>query len=294
MRLTPDCVRCLTCLRLGEVLRFVGCEERAFKAQCRILELVRDATLRGEDVTVAATETFRVVKEFSGLSDPYKEEKRLSNAVATKVLREFVEPVLAKVSDPRTRFRLAVAAAINFNRIDFGVFGYSPSVDAATVLSTEFAIDHVDKVFNALSNARKVAYLLDNCGEVVADMQLMKVIRELFPKVEIVAVVKGGAFQNDVTVGDAEELALNEVADKVVSTESDAASIIEGYVPNKVVDEVASSDLVLAKGMAHYEYLSTRVFTPTAFLLVAKCGVVAKSLNVRVGSSVAMFTAPKK
>jgi len=48
-----------------------------------------------------------------------------------------------------------------------------------------------------------------------------------------------------------------------------------------------ASNIIIAKGMAHYEYLSeTPLRSKTFFLLRAKCKVVARELGVSVGGYV--------
>jgi len=148
-------------------------------------------------------------------------------------------------------------------------------------------VDDTEEIYRALRRARAVAYLLDNCGESILDKLLIAELRSWGLKVY--AVVKGGAYQNDVTVSDALRVGLDEVAE-LVSTESDFSSLIPGTYSERVEEALRESDLVVAKGMAHYETLSElELDRPVAFLLRAKCEPVARSLGVGVGKNVALL-----
>lgn len=69
-----------------------------------------------------------------------------------------------------------------------------------------------------IDRSRRVLYLLDNAGEVVFDKFLIKVIVENCP-LRVSAAVKSGPILNDVTIEDAKEVKLEEVAE-LITTET--------------------------------------------------------------------------
>ena len=92
------------------------------------------------------------------------------------------------------------------------------------------------------------------------------------------------------------ELKLHDSFDDLVETGSDAASIFMNELGKEAKDTLKTADLVIAKGMAHYEYLSDKLNLlgkPVLFLLRAKCRPVASSLGVRVGDYVAKLASPE-
>ena len=54
-----------------------------------------------------------------------------------------------------------------------------------------------------LKQAKKLTYVLDNCGEIVLDKLLIKEIKRQYPKLRISVLVRGKEVLNDVTMEDA-------------------------------------------------------------------------------------------
>jgi len=242
-------------------------------------------------ITYIASLAFRKVRELVKDDDPYADYKIISERLAIKA-SEIVEEKLKHISG-YDKFRTLVVASINANSIDPGIASYEFRADQLRelILNDSLAIDHTQDVYEMIKNADTVVYLLDNCGESVLDKLLIEELNGL--GVHVYAVVKGGAYQNDVTLKDALRIGLDEVAE-LVSTESDFSSLIPGTYSSRVSEVMRRADLVISKGMAHYETLSElELERPTVFLLRAKCGPVAKSLGVNVGDNVAKLTLPR-
>jgi len=289
LRLSSSCLKCILDVRLREILESGLPDEAKTLAACDLIQYVAEVVRPRprEIITYVASLAFRRVKELVGSEDPYLSYKLRSEEVARRVA-ELVEERVEGLSGYE-RFRALVVASINANSIDPGIASYT--FDAAElselVLRDELAVDDTEEIYRALRRARAVAYLLDNCGESILDKLLIAELRSWGLKVY--AVAKGGAYQNDVTVSDALRIGLDEVAE-LVSTESDFSSLIPGTYSERVEEALRESDLVVAKGMAHYETLSElELGRPVAFLLRAKCEPVARSLGVGVGKNVALL-----
>ena len=72
------------------------------------------------------------------------------------------------------------------------------------------------EVRQSLSGAKKVVYLLDNCGEDVLDALLVREIRALGP--QVIGVVKGEPILTDVTMEDARRSGVDKEFDEVLTT----------------------------------------------------------------------------
>jgi len=277
---------------LREVIESNLPEDEKIIASCELLRYI--AKIVEPDpkglITYIASLAFRKVKELVKDEDPYASYKILSEQLAVKA-SELVKERLKRVSE-YDRFRMLVVASINANSIDPGIASYEFRADQLRelILNDSLAIDHTRDIYDMIKGADAVVYLLDNCGESVLDKLLIEELRRL--GVHVYAVVKGGAYQNDVTLKDALRIGLDEVAE-LVSTESDFSSLIPGTYSKHVNEVMRKADLVISKGMAHYETLSElKLEKPTVFLLRAKCGPVAKSLGVKVGDNVAKLVLP--
>lgn len=290
MRFWSDCVPCLLRVRINEVEMLVGSPDadRAVGVSMELLRALYDEYARGNvDIPVVATKLFRLVKRELGVDDPYKEIKRAANKAGLAVYRALRSRIDRYTLE--LRFELAVRAATVGNALDLGVAGFrppEPSELISEILRARLDLQGHLRIRNRVEG-KLVAYLLDNSGEAALDRLLAEVMRDL--GAEVVAVVKGGAFQNDVTYSEVGELGLLESFDDVVSTGTDAASVFFGELSPEARRLLERADLIVAKGMAHYEYLSDKVSDlgkPVLFLLKAKCRPVATSLNVSLGAYV--------
>ena len=59
---------------------------------------------------------------------------------------------------------------------------------------------------DSLERAETLCFLHDNCGEIVLDKILIRVIKLLYPQISVTSVVRGAPVINDVTVEDARRL----------------------------------------------------------------------------------------
>ncbi|MEM1820427.1 MAG: ARMT1-like domain-containing protein, partial [Thermofilaceae archaeon] len=85
-----------------------------------------------------------------------------------------------------------------------GVYSVSLSEFAAEFerrLREPFAIDHLDQLERDLEAAETVLYVLDNAGECVLDLPLVKLLSQ---RARIVVAARGAAVFNDATLAEAE------------------------------------------------------------------------------------------
>lgn len=194
--------------------------------------------------------------EYFGEIMDFPAVKRHFNALLLPMEAEMLRTALAH-PDP---LRRAIQFAMAGNFIDFSAMD---SVDEAKLHrfiaesgEIEIAPGVLARFRAALAEARRLTYLLDNCGEIVMDRVLMQVIARLNPDIEITAVVKGGVIVNDATREDAEEVRLQEVARRVIDTGVGIAGAPEGRISPECRAAMEGADLILAKGQANYETLA--------------------------------------
>jgi len=121
-----------------------------------------------------------------------------------------------------------------------------------------------------------VLYLGDNAGEIVFDRLLVETLDK-----PVVFAVRGGPAINDATLEDAEAVGMARYA-TVVSNGSDYAGTVLEACSAEFLAYYAKAPLVIAKGHGNFETLDAEK-KPIAFLLKAKCAVVARVLGVEVG-----------
>lgn len=99
-----------------------------------------------------------------------------------------------------------------------------------------------------------MVYLLDNCGEIVLDKLLIRLLQVLYPNLKITAVVRGGEVVNDATMEDARMTGLTEIVD-VIGNGDDVAGTILSRVSPECLQIIEQADVILAKGQGNFESL---------------------------------------
>jgi uncharacterized protein with ATP-grasp and redox domains len=221
----------------------------------------------------------RIIRKYSGSSDPYWKVKKKFNSYALKLYPELKEMI---ESSPN-RFETAVSLAIAGNIIDFGVNAVvnqkviENNIEQAL---SEPLLGDIESFHEAVDSAEKILYLGDNTGEIVFDRLLI----EQLPKQKVTFAVRGSPVINDATMADAVDTKLNDFV-TVIDNGSDA--------PGTVIEECSEpfrqifydADIVIAKGQGNFETLSDTEKT-IFFLLKAKCPVVSQHIGCSVGDSV--------
>jgi uncharacterized protein with ATP-grasp and redox domains len=223
-------------------------------------------------------EVFEMIKRHTNNPDPYKETRNYYNAMFLKLLPEFEK----KIKQAEDSFQLAVRYAIVGNIIDFNpihntlledIFEYFEKMD-----QLEFAIDDSMALMEDILNAKILLYLGDNCGEICLDKLLIKKIKELNPKVEILFGVRGKPVVNDSIAEDAYSVGIDEYAEIIDNGDGSLGTVLKRTSP-EFREAYEKADVVIAKGQANYECLSEENKN-IYFLLMTKCDVIAKDIGV--------------
>jgi uncharacterized protein with ATP-grasp and redox domains len=220
----------------------------------------------------------RVIRKDLNNLDPFFKIKREFNQVIKKLFPSLKQ----KVNDSSDKFACAIKLAIAGNIIDFGVghhFELMKTIDQ--VLSEKPAIDDTESLKEDIRKASLILYLGDNAGETFFD----RILIEQMPPAEIYYAVRGSAVINDATSEDAYYAGLDRVA-RIVSNGSDAPGTILEDCSDKFKKIFDQADLVIAKGHGHYETLNEVKGKKLYFLLMVKCGIIARDLGCAVGDFV--------
>ncbi|MGB7980525.1 MAG: ARMT1-like domain-containing protein [Candidatus Nanopelagicales bacterium] len=219
-----------------------------------------------------------IVKERSGLTDPYEQVKERDVAAALRL-----EPMLREfVSDGSDVLLSALKVSATGNVMDSAIFA---DLDIEACVSAElaapFAVCDLDPFVADLAQARTVLIIGDNAGEAVFD----KVLAEaLSPGHEVVFAVRDQPIINDVTAREADVIGIAAHA-AVVSTGCAAPGAILAQCSPEFTRLFEAADVVISKGQGNFEALSgadRRIY----FLLKAKCPRLASALGVEVGEYV--------
>lgn len=278
MNLTPTCVTCIfsQSLRVCETLQIDS--ETTKKVLDSVAGMIPKWSFDETPPQVAA----RVYTEIAKLlqtDDIYYDFKREATERA-KAFIPFVEEMIDKHND---KFYASLKAAVAGNVIDLAAQQqFDLEEEVSKVFDSPFEIDDSEELRKILHNSKNLLVIGDNAGEHLFDKVMMKYLKESFDNLNIFYAVRGKPIINDITIKDALETRIDEVAE-IVDSGVDTPGLDLNRASEKMLSVYEQADVVLAKGMGNYESLNGILTRPTFFLLKVKCSVVAGSLGRNVG-----------
>ena len=230
------------------------------------------------DSAIALGRVWAAAEPILGTRDPYHDQKWHHDEVALGMLERAREATQRAEEPLKQAFAFAAAG----NLIDFGP-GHPLGDDQLErvyqdALRLTFSIDDSEELLERLRGARRVAYLVDNCGEVVFDRVLIEEILREDPSCEVTVVVRNGPIINDVTLEDARHVGLDEICRVIPSGDPDAsAGNVMEAVSDEVREAILGADVVVAKGQGNLEGMRGEPIPGLFFLLRAKCETVSQA-----------------
>lgn len=217
---------------------------------------------------------FELVKKHLNNEDPYQEIRQYYNNLFLQSYDDFDKKI--------NSFKTAIKYAIIGNIIDFSPINNQEITKIDdwfdNIDNLSLTIDHVDKLINDIKKAKTILYLGDNCGEICLDKLLLKRIKQLNPSLKIYFGVRGKPVVNDSIESDAYEIGIDEYA-SIISNGDNSLGTILSRTSAQFNQIYQNCDFVIAKGQANFESLSEEN-KKIYFLLMVKCDVIAKYINV--------------
>jgi uncharacterized protein with ATP-grasp and redox domains len=277
MKVEAECASCLLARATAETYYATTNPALRFRA---IKEIIKLLNREFRPTTVPAdigTKRDRLIKELTGNDDPYKRSKKISNEKALKML-PYARKIVEKGYNQHERFKKACLCAIVGNILEFDIPGHRFTFKTLTKSFREAAkdlvVDDVENAYELAKKAKEVLYLADNAGEIVFDTLLVEQLKNM--GLRVIYTVKGGPVINDATMEDVEFSGMDKLADKIITTGTDAVGLLQKEVSTEFLEVYDSAELVFAKGMGYAETLTEFKLTKPHFLLLrTKCNPVA-------------------
>ena len=105
-----------------------------------------------------------------------------------------------------------------------------------------------------LSSASSLVYLTDNCGEIVLDKLVIRILKERFPKLDIQVIVRGFPAANDATIEDAKMCGLTEFV-PVIGNGNDVGGTWLPHISKESLSLIKNADVIISKGQGNFETL---------------------------------------
>jgi len=275
MKTYLDCYPCF----INQALRVVRMVSSDLVLQKKLvdrsLQILMDLPAGATPPQIAA-QIHEMVREQTGVDDPFREMKFKSTQDALELYPEFQIRLLTSTDALETAVRLSIAG----NIIDFGVDDTHADLGKTVdrVLEQELGIDHLPLLRKRISEVDEILFLADNAGETVFDRLLIETL-----PVPVTYAVKGGPILNDAVREDARRAGIESVAREVIDNGSRAPGTVLELCSPSFRERFENAELIIAKGQGNYETLSDageKVFC----LLQVKCPVLGRDLDAPVGA----------
>jgi hypothetical protein len=254
------------------------------KAEAVTREILEDASDNRLSSPQLAGKILREIKRLTGVADPYKRFKAQEMALARKIFSKIS-------SNSLNDLRSCVNLAILGNSLDFFKNPAEALAEIPTQLDTgvSYFYDDIDRLAAFIKKKPgRVLYFSDNAGEIFFDIRLYGYIKARAKNT--ILVVKGGPSINDLTRDEMQFADLGDFFSELADTGSDGAGVDWGNASREFLDLVASSDLIIAKGMANFETVYPKnIAPPVFFLFKVKCEPIHRLIQAPVGSFVALW-----
>lgn len=214
----------------------------------------------------------------------YSRERELFDTALLKLEKQLFEGVIRSENPLAEAMKYAMAANyIDFARIsDLDESAVNLVISAATRAVPDPAA--LNSLENKLKNAKTLLYLHDNCGEIVLDKILIRVIKRLYPQIAVTSVVRGSDVINDVTKSEAESVGLSEYSSVVDNGTNVPGTYLKEVTP-EVLRLLETSEVIISKGLGNLETLYGEGYG-IFYSFTCKCGHIAKKFNAPLWSAV--------
>ena len=277
---------CIPCLLAQQEKKFRGFsdEDRKTKYMQKVLKLLYERGCE-DSAPLLYEELMELFEEEWGFGDDFSEIKHKFNRLLVDKEGE-IEARIKSEADPLKACIRYVCAA---NYIDFAALG-NVSTDTFDMLFDKAGAERVPdneyaSFISDLENAKTLAYLTDNCGEIVLDKIFIKLIKEMFPRLSITAIVRGGNVINDATMEDAAEVGLCDIVHCIGNGDASPGTVLS-RISGEATAVLRSADVIISKGQGNFESLYGEEGLTPYFLFMCKCELFVRRFEMKQYSSV--------
>ncbi|MCC8104689.1 MAG: ARMT1-like domain-containing protein [Clostridiales bacterium] len=274
--LRSECIQCLAEKQMRELPEDAKEEQKLVFLQ-RMFETLAKASpeicapVLVRDIAKVYTEVFGETQDYSG------EKSYFNQLMLTK--EQAIREQIHSAEDPLLK---AMQYSMVGNYIDFSAMRQVEETHLEELLKNveqNFILgEQYESLKRDLGSKKNLLFLTDNAGEAVLDKLLLEVIWETYPQLQVKVLVKGYPVSNDVTMEDALEIGLQDVAEIYDNGNGIAGTWLPELSPRAkaIWDE---AEVILSKGQANYETLrlcSRNIY----FLFLCKCKMFCESFHV--------------
>ncbi len=276
MKAEKECFECCR-NKVSGLLEQYHASESIQAAVLEQMERVLDSA-EEKSAPVLMAEVISAAEAHLKVSDSYQYPKKKYN----RILMRQEEEIRQEIAGEKDPFLAGLQYAVTGNYIDFGAMSEVKEEKLGELLSKRGEIrlseEELEYLRADLANAKRLAYITDNAGEIVLDKIFLEVVKEFYPNLEVGVIVRGAPVLNDATYIDAKAVGLTEIA-SVIPNGTDVPGTPLDQVNETALTWIESADLCIAKGQGNFETLrgcGKNVF----YLFLCKCELFVRKFRV--------------
>lgn len=267
MKINAFCMSCLVQSQARRIQKFEDEEKKACYMR-EVLGLIADSNPKWSAPALLEPIS-KLYETYWGAQGDLKREKRIFNDLLLS-MEETLEEKIRSSKDP---LEMVLCLARLGNYIDFSALSEVSAEKLLELLEQAeqetLEVEEYGCFRKDLENGKRLVYLTDNCGEIVLDKILIKLLKEQYPQLSIEVLVRGIAVTNDVTLEDARYVGLTEVV-PVLGNGSGIAGTELTHISEEARGKLKQADLILSKGQGNFETLHTCGLN-IYYLFLCKC-----------------------
>ncbi len=246
---------CIICLAQKELKNFPADlpEEKRLVYMKSVLDLLANVTEK-DSAPVISSRIAQIQREMFGEHKDFAKIKYGFNELMLHIEGDIYKKLL-EAKDPLKR---AIQYATVGNYIDFGVLVDVENEKLMELIENAQNNPVDEKEYEALKAdlqaGKRLVYLTDNCGEVVLDKLLIRIIKMLYPHINVTVIVRGEQIINDVTIEDAKQVGLIDEADIIENGTRIPGTWLE-EISQKAKKAMENADVLISKGQGNFETL---------------------------------------
>lgn len=267
MKINSFCMSCLVQAQARNIQKFED-EEKKSRYMREIFKLLLDSDPELSAPALLEPVT-KLYESYWGTQEGFQAEKKSFNDFLLS-MEEELEKKIRSTKDP-------LATALCYARL-----GNYIDLSALSDVSTEKLLELFAKAeeesldaeeyqhfLQDLKHGEYLVYLTDNCGEVVLDKLVIKLLKEQYPKFRIEVLVRGIPVTNDVDIEDAEYVGLTKLV-PVFGNGSGIAGTELSKISQEAREKLERADVIIAKGQGNFETIHTCGLN-IYYLFLCKC-----------------------
>lgn len=287
-----DCIPCILDDARGAIEMLTSDENIKREVMKNSLEFLARNCYLNKEPSFYITEVHRIIKKICNIELPFVERRRLCNQLGLELEKRIQ---VDNIQDDLEKFSKFVRWSIASNTLDFRTVGtgYDFNMDAIEKelisLVDNLDVNQIPRIYENVRSAKRILFIHDNVGEIAIDKLLIKAIKSSGYS-KVISVVRGGAITSDVTIDDAKQVNLDNVADSIIIAGPDTLGISFYEMSDDLKNEIIKADLIIAKGQANFYVLSehkNKINCPVVCLLRTKCSIVSSLFNFNRNINVA-------